>query len=407
MWPTRIYVMRDILIREEDAEIAEMKTKVRQLEEKKAVTALLEPYKKGGKIVVHNTTDNRYVIRIPRPLQVDGRARITGTTEAAVYHSVYELLCHPATTLRDVYELAMQERDEMVRDKIIVDETQKRMRRDWPKYFENSALADRPIEEIKASEIATFLRHVTADYELTRSAYTNIKSLLNVTYDYAVNNDIIQNNIARSVRIKAKCKPPKEGTYTDDQRDIILHYIEDHEKWSDSICYAAIYLDFYLCARIGEIKALRWADYDEQTGTIRIEREVVTRGDVQVEVEHTKSGEHGSRTQYLSPRAIELLEHLKAHRTSMLIFPTEEGGYMRTENVNRALKRICNWTGVPYMSSHKIRFWAVTAMVRATGGDITAVGAYAGQHCRQTTLHYIRKAQDEEAQRTAATAVFG
>lgn len=59
------------------------------------------------------------------------------------------------------------------------------------------------------------------------------------------------------------------------------------------------------------------------------------------------------------------------------------------------------------MSSHKIRFWAITALCRETGGDITAVGAYAGQACRQTTLHYIRRAQDEAVQKAAARKVFG
>lgn len=63
--------------------------------------------------------------------------------------------------------------------------------------------------------------------------------------------------------------------------------------------------------------------------------------------------------------------------------------------------------GIKYMSSHKIRFWAITALCRETGGDITAVGAYAGQACRQTTLHYIRRAQDEAVQKAAARKVFG
>lgn len=98
---------------------------------------------------------------------------------------------------------------------------------------------------------------------------------------------------------------------------------------------------------------------------------------------------------------------MKASHKGEYIFSTEQGYFLSTTKFNIYLKDICNRVGIDYMSSHKIRFWSVTALVRQTGGDITAVGAYAGQKNRQTTLHYIRAAQDEDVQRKAAAAVYG
>jgi hypothetical protein len=42
------------------------------------------------------------------------------------------------------------------------------------------------------------------------------------------------------------------------------------------------------------------------------------------------------------------------------------------------------------LSSHKIRFWSVNALARATGGDIQTVMYAAGHVDKNTTLHYIR-----------------
>lgn len=135
----------------------------------------------------------------------------------------------------------------------------------------------------------------------------------------------------------------------------------------------------------------------------------VLRNGKNVELEHTKSSELGNRTQYLPLKAQVLLRQLRtlSKGENDLIFPTATGLYLSTTKVNEALKRISRKLGIKYMSSHKIRFWAITALCRETGGDITAVGAYAGQACRQTTLHYIRRAQDEAVQKAAARKVFG
>lgn len=243
---------------------------------------------------------------------------------------------------------------------------------------------------------------------MTRTTYTNIKSILNFTYDYAVEHDLVEVNVARQVHITSlRFKPHGSGTYTDEMRMKVLKYIECNNKLDCSVYYAAIYVMFHLCCRIGEVKALRWSDYDVTNGTLYIHREIVKRNGKWCEVDHTKSSETGNRKQYLSPKMQELLDKMREKKVNEYIFPTEKGLFLNTSKFNDYLKGICEKVGIDYMSSHKIRFWSVTALVRQTGGDITAVGAYAGQKNRQTTLHYIRAAQDEDVQRKAAAAVYG
>lgn len=396
--------MCDILTNQESAEIEDMKSKIKALEERKAVIDKIAPYKRGGNVVVHDITKGRYVIRLPRALQ-NGQEKVTAESETEVYHRAYGLLCESSLTLESVYERAMCQRDS---DKNLEDVTQKRTRQLWDKWFSQADLVHKPIKDIKASELTALLRRITAGQSMTRTTYTNIKSILNFTYDFAVEHDLVDVNVARQVHISSiKFKPHGSGTYTNEMRMKVLDYIEGHNKFDCSVYYSAIYVMFHLCCRIGEIKALKWSDYDVASGTLYIHREVVKRNGTWCEVDHTKSSETGNRKQYLPPKIQRLLNTMQASQKGEYIFSTEQGYFLSTTKFNSYLKRICNKVGIDYMSSHKIRFWSVTALVRQTGGDITAVGAYAGQKNRQTTLHYIRSAQDEDVQRRAAAAVYG
>lgn len=396
--------MCDILTNRESAEIDDMKSKIRALEERQAVINKITPYKRGGNVVVHDITKGRYVIRLPRALQSE-QEKVTAESETEVYHRAYVLLCESSLSLESVYERAMCQRDS---DKNVEEVTQKRTRQLWTKWFSQSDLVHKPIKDIKASELTALLRRLTAGHSMTRTTYTNIKSILNLIYDYAVEHDLVEVNAARQIHISSiKFKPQGSGTYTDEMRSKVLEYIETNDKLESSVYYAAIYVMFHLCCRIGEIKALRWSDYDVTNGTLYIHREVVKRNGKWCEVDHTKSSETGNRKQYLSPKIQRLLNEMKKDQRNEYIFPTEQGLFLNTSKFNDYLKDICGRVGISYMSSHKIRFWSVTALVRQTGGDITAVGSYAGQKNRQTTLHYIRAAQDEDVQRKAAAAVYG
>ncbi len=400
----------DILTSQESAELEIMKAKVKALEERNVVIEALAPYKRGGNIVVQDMTKGRYVIRLPRALQ-SGQEKVTAASEEDVYHKAYMLLTQQresSVSLEVVYEQAMSQRDA---DGCVADVSQKRTRQLWTRWLSQTEIAHKPIADIKASEMTALLRRLNAGHSMTRTTYGNVKSILNFVYDYAVEHDLVEVNVARQIHIPSlRFKPQGSGTYTDDMRMKVLEYIESNNKVECSVYYAAIYTMFHLCCRIGEIKALHWSDYDEASGTLYIHREVVKRGGQWCEVAHTKSAETGSRKQYVPLKIQRLLAKMKESQGSQhseYIFATERGLFLSTPTFNRFLKRICDKTGIAYMSSHKIRFWSVTALVRATGGDITAVGAYAGQKNRQTTLHYIRAAQDEDVQRKAAAVVYG
>ena len=60
-----------------------------------------------------------------------------------------------------------------------------------------------------------------------------------------------------------------------------------------------------------------------------------------------------------------------------------------SNTINHHLMRICERAGVPYMSSHKIRFWSVTNMY-ANGMQAADIQRMAGHSDPATTDHYKR-----------------
>ena len=242
-----------------------------------------------------------------------------------------------------------------------------RYRQIWNKYYDNATLSDMPISEIKAADLKNFFKELTAGRVMSRKNFINIKSIFNVVFDIAVDNDIVTSNLSRNISckdLKFKAVDNENIRYTDEDRDKTLSYIDElPEKTGYEY---GIELMFCLFVRIGELRAFRWSDVDFRKHTISISREIVLRnGDDGknhfIEVTHTKGGEHGA-----------------------IVLPLSE----RAEKGNGSSR-------YPHLSSHKIRFWSVTALARATGGDIQTVMYAAGHVDKNTTLHYIIAVQSD------------
>lgn len=272
--------------------------------------------------------------------------------------------------------------------------TIKRERNIFKKYISGSELGSMKMKEIKASDIERFFTSYSE--QLKRHDISNIKSILNGIYDYAVARDIVPVNIARQYNtrtIKTQAQTNKYKTYTDDDRAAILAVLEK----SDNVYDLAICLMFCLCCRIGELRGLKWCDLSQDGTKILICREVVLRYDADgaghyVTVDHTKTGhDSGVRELPLTPRAREILERVrnKYGDSGAYIFCSRGGKFLYETPFGRHLKKACETAGVEYKSSHKTRFWAVSSLA-SQGASAQDLMEIAGWSTTQTALHYIR-----------------
>ena len=380
-----------------------------------ALTAKLAPHTRGGSIITYIPSKGRFKVRIPATVSPTGKAvEIYDKSDIACMNRAYEILVGSPeeVTMESLWE------DYLVLRKADPDVATSTVERDiclWRKHCQDQPITQRPVQNLRASEIKAFYKSRTAGRAITRKELNNLKSILNSILALAVDRDILQANPAAAVSTKdLRCKVVHnaDAVYTREERDTLLAYLDAQEP---SLYSLAVSLAFCLDVRIGELKALTWEDYDEQAGTLNIQRQFVMRKDDlddpqaqkhAVLLEHTKGGEGGDRRLPVSPRAKRYLQ-LARHRRPFgkLILESERGTPLRTNRFNEKLRAYCQAAGVRYLSSHKIRFYAITEQA-ASGMDLPTIQYNSGHRSPQMTLHYLRPQGMAEDQREHWDAAF-
>ena len=86
----------------------------------------------------------------------------------------------------------------------------------WKRYFEHSTIVDIPFEKLTTGAIKKWCVDVIAEMHLTDRQFKDLKSIMNMIFDYAVSFDIIQINLSRQVRgfSDKTFKQEAENSYT-------------------------------------------------------------------------------------------------------------------------------------------------------------------------------------------------
>jgi len=339
--------------------------------------------------VICVTSDGRYKTKNPQ---------VTSTTYDGLIEKLYKYYFKPNyPTLESLFETWIDVQKE---DPDVMQNTYNNYIYVWNRWLKGSELIQMPIKKIKPAVLLQFYKSTTCGRAISRTTLSNIKGLVNSLYDYAVYKEYIPTNSARGVNTrKLKCKVVDHSTevYTSEERETLLNYLKDLEE--DDIYALAIELHFRLGCRIGELRALQWSDYDEQYSTIRICKQIrlAKKGSTYEHygrfelVPHTKGGEGGNRTLLVTPKARKVLQRVKAmnlHCEGNFIF-SNNGVPLYADTYNEHLKKYDYACGIRYFSSHKIRFWSVSAQVQ-NGMDATRIQYNAGHSDMNTTFHYMR-----------------
>ena len=159
----------------------------------------------------------------------------------------------------------------------------------------------------------------------------------------------------------------------------------------------AITLAFYGIFRIGEIKGLVW---DGKSNTITIQQQLVEERILQDDfsfsapirvLKDPKGNPHYSiRKEYLPDVAIEALNQMKALNPDGELLFMHRGRPLTTDTFNDRLKKYCGAVGIPYLSSHKIRF-TNASILRDEGVDPIDIQPLLGHSNLAMTQHYIEQ----------------
>lgn len=324
----------------------------------------------------------------------DGRA-ITAKNQASLYEKLYEYYLdkiEKPPNINSLFEKWIEDKQ-----KFRSSETISRNLSDWNKYLKDSKIANKPIEEITSYELLMFYRELVGDGIMTRRCFTNVKSIINEVYDYAVGNNIVPLNISKNISTKNLTfgvgEIRKKDYFSTEEKKTLIEYLLTKP---DDVYALILILQFSLGCRVGEIKALTWDDYDRVKRTIFIHKQMVKRRqddgkNKQVVLKHTKAKDaKGNRTLPLSDNAIWALERLRElNLNDELICVNHLGHPLNTNHYNEHIQKYCQAIGIEPHTSHDTRRFVISASLEAGIPD-NIVQRNSGHLNLSTTMSYKR-----------------
>ena len=200
-----------------------------------------------------------------------------------------------------------------------------------------------------------------AEMHLTDRQFKDLKSIMNMIFDYAVSFDIIQINLSRQVRgfsdknfKQEEEKPVDEIVYNADAKHSVIKEAMEQFLKTHNIAYIAVCLNFSLGLRVGELVALRLSHINED-GTITICQEetktyhkdangTIHRDGYEI-VNHTKTLS-GNRRLILTPKAHKYINmavrynEANGFQDEDFIFLDKSGKRIHDHAINNVLRRL-------------------------------------------------------------------
>ena len=101
------------------------------------------------------------------------------------------------------------------------------------------------------------------------------------------------------------------------------------------------------------------------------------------------------RTEFLPQEGVKVLKKMKELNPDGTLLFMHEGRPLTTDTFNRRLKKYCTELGIPYLSSHKIRFTGASMLYDA-GMKAIDIQPLLGHSTLNMTQHYIGERVQEQ-----------
>ena len=223
------------------------------------------------------------------------------------------------------------------------------------KALESYTIASMPIREITAKHIQLYVN------ELANSGYglSTIKKQMRIVtapLKQAAALHLIPANPAVGIHLPARCNVQKaERTaeaYTHEEQESLWRMIDTHQRAG----YAAVGLMIETGLRVGEALALRWKDVNLSQKRLRVRSTVVRLANKKRSyVQNCAKSESINRTIPLTPKAVSLLQMLKANTEHEWVFVGDDGERLSYEALRYQNQCLCKAADVPYRGEHVFR----------------------------------------------------
>ena len=371
-----------------------------------------------GEITEHIKKKNNRIV--PYFMAYDGRKQITASTKEALIEKLSSMVEEESIKSITVEELFKMYYEERRNDASISAQTSAYDRSNWNRFFfdedgKKVEFANAKIADITSVTILEFYKRVVKRGELTKKAFNKLSGLLIGIFDLAIEKGIVSVNVPKyTPKSKLTFRPENDNSdlvYQPEEREALIKYLKSIPQTRYTL---ACRLMACLPLRMGELRALTWADYNERDKKLHIRHEIIKeRRDgkerCDVDVPFTKGAKNsGVRKIPVSSEAVAILQELKALNGNCKYILQGQGNaaFSMPENkINEHLRQYCKKAGVPYFSSHKFRFYGATQLYKA-GVPLDTIRYYLGHSTVKMTEHYLRLTP-EDADVDIINSVFG
>ena len=251
-------------------------------------------------------------------------------------------------------------------------------------------LGERPLSALTTNEIQKFYNTIKKQgrvhsdrihgTELADSIVRKIHMLLHESLDMAVQQRLLVSNPTNGTTVPKNNYKEKQ-ILNDEQLDRFMEVIKNDEKW-----YDFFYTELTTGLRKGEICGLKWEDFNESSGKLKIKRSVGRLKNGVLPIGDTKT-ETGTREILLPPSTVELLKTRKENAVGDWIFPNfckpEEP--LNPQSAYTHLKVLLKKAELPLIRFHDLRHTFATHAI-AGGVDAKTLSGILGHTNASFTL---------------------
>lgn len=356
---------------------------------------------------------------VPAPNTKSGRKPITAKTKPLLENKIaeyYEMLEN--TAVPTINSLA----DEFIayKGKETSLANANKLAATYKKYIKDEDIANMPLDKINPHDLSVFFDDIIKRLSLTKRLFNDIKSFINMLFDYAIIEGKANDNVSKKVHVPYKKFTPTEKK-TDDERVFIgdeLDKLRDNSPKefdrTGNVAYLAIALNTYMGLRVGELVALEWSDiYQDRDGyKLHISKQEVanyvtnkegnTIRDGCMVVPYTKS-RAGDRFIPLTVEALEILDRIKAVNeqrkiNSTYIFIGDKGERLHKNGVNNPLRKLNKKLGIKQKANHATRRTVISKLYESGLMTDKQICSFAGHESIKTTQNsylYSTRKPDE------------
>lgn len=235
---------------------------------------------------------------------------------------------------------------------------------DFKRFFEDRThnLSGKLFGKITEGDLERFIKMTIYEMELTRKAYTGLRTIIRGTFKYGKKHHLTDLSITQFFgdleiprgAFTRKVIDKEKEVFMENEVEVITSYLRDHP----TLFNLGILLAFETGVRVGELSALKFTDIKD--GFIRIRRTEYKyrdeKGKWTFTVKESTKSDAGARDLIIPETAkntLRLIEDLNPN--GEFLFQTDNGHRIRSHAFNKHLGVVCRSLGLDPRSMHKIR----------------------------------------------------